>query len=250
MLVFLENHVDAFSDVLSDWNLGALVKHLEQLVLLGRNVNRGCDLAPTHKEMVPYMAMRRRGRFLPLIACSVIACSGASSNPVAMAQRAPREFDIDRDGRPEIFEFGAYRQNDPNDTKSQRFFVTRREMDINRDGKIDIIRTYDGDEKLVREEFDLDFDSKYDAVSIYEKGVLVRQEIDQNFDGRYESVRFYERGKLVRREVDETGKGKPTRYEYFENGELDRIGIDSNGDGTVERWEQARKASSLPTGAP
>ncbi len=170
--------------------------------------------------------------------CFAAACAPAAATlPVFEAERKPvradREYDFDKDDKPEIFEFGAA-------AADGHFAVRRREIDLNHDGKIDVIRLYGPDEKLSREEFDLDYDGKIDVVSIYDRGLLVRQELDQNRDGRFEAVRYYERGKLVRREVDEHGRQKPNRFEFYEQGELDRVGLDRDGDGVIDLWEQKK----------
>lgn len=192
--------------------------------------------------------MRRLSTLFLVTSC---ACAGASSQPRAQAEGdlSIRQFDADNDGKPEVTEYGR-EVPDPENPKRPRFLAVRRELDLNRDGKVDMIRRYAMPEHaLAEEELDLDFDGKFDAKNFLAGGQLVRQEIDQNYDGKPDLIRFFERGRLVRKEIDRRRLGRPDYFEYYESGELDRIGIDENGDGTIDTWEQRREpAAALPSG--
>lgn len=75
-----------------------------------------------------------------------------------------------------------------------------KELDLNGDGRKDMLVYYDGHGRKLREEFDHDFDGLADMKSFYEVGQLVRQELDVDFDGKPDLVEHFENGKRVRLE--------------------------------------------------
>ncbi len=75
-----------------------------------------------------------------------------------------------------------------------------KELDLNGDGRKDMLVYYDGHGRKLREEFDHDFDGLADMKSYYELGQLVRQELDVDFDGKPDLVEHFENGKRVRLE--------------------------------------------------
>ena len=143
------------------------------------------------------------------------------------------EFDLNGDKKPDVWSYTV-----PSKTPEGKDYerLVRKELDLNRDGKVDIARNYDQKEAIEREALDLDFDGKVDQVNYYEKGVIVRKESDLNSSGRFSLWRFYEKGKLVRKERDTNNDGKVDYWEYWEGEVVDRVGEDLDGDGTVDRW--------------
>ena len=143
------------------------------------------------------------------------------------------EFDLNHDGRPDVWVY-TVKAKTPDGKEYDR--VVRKEMDINWDGKVDIVRYYDENEQISKEELDLDFDGRIDQWNYYEKGVLVRKERDLDFNGKPDLWIYYEKGHIVRKERDTNHSGKVNYWEYWENDHVDRIGEDLNGDGQVDRW--------------
>ncbi|MDF1565234.1 MAG: hypothetical protein P1V51_19510 [Deltaproteobacteria bacterium] len=145
-----------------------------------------------------------------------------------------KEYDLNRDDEPDVFHHYA---KDADGTDR----IVRKDLDINWDGRIDVLRWYDKKERVTKEDFDLDFDGKIDVTNFYdEAGKLIRKEADLDFNGRTDLWKHYEGGKLVRKERDTSGDGRVDYFEYYENGEIDRIGEDLDGDGTVDRWTKAQ----------
>jgi hypothetical protein len=142
-------------------------------------------------------------------------------------------FDLNHDGKPDLWVYTVKAK-----TADGREYdrVVRKEMDINWDGKVDIVRYYDENEQLVKETLDLDFDGKVDQWNYYEKGVLVRKERDLAYSGKPDLWIYYENGQIVRKERDTNHSGKVNYWEYWENGQVDRVGEDLDGDGKVDRW--------------
>lgn len=75
-----------------------------------------------------------------------------------------------------------------------------KELDLNADGRKDMLVYFDSHGRKLREEFDHDFDGLADMKSYYEGGQLVRQELDVDFDGKPDLVEHFEGGKRVRLE--------------------------------------------------
>jgi antitoxin component YwqK of YwqJK toxin-antitoxin module len=155
-------------------------------------------------------------------------------------------FDLNRDQRPDVFKF--YRSDADATAAGQRTQrLVRKDMDLNNDGKVDVVRMYDDKGGVKEERTDLDFDGRFDEVALYDKGAVARKDIDLNYDGKADVVRFYVEGKITRIESDRTGDGTVDTWEYYENGELDRVGVDLDGDGIVDSWERSKKAEAATT---
>ena len=159
-------------------------------------------------------------------------------------------YDLSGDGKPNLWKI--YRM-EPNKKKpgEKKKVLLRKDMDLNRDGKVDVRQFVDADERVTREEMDLDFDGNVDAIATYRDGKVFKRELDLSLDGRPDIVKFYEDGSLVRKERDTNGDGKPDVWEYFESDRLVRVGIDKDGDGKPEIFDEApQQPAELPGGAP
>jgi len=127
------------------------------------------------------------------------------------------EFDLNGDKKADVWTYTiTVKGEDGKDVER----VSRKELDINWDGKVDISRNYDEREQISREALDLDFDGKVDQVN------------------------YYEKGKLVRKERDTNGDGKIDYWEYWEGDQVDRIGVDLDGDGNVDKWQKNPNSES------
>ena len=153
------------------------------------------------------------------------------------------EYDLNHDKKPDVWAYFVTAK-DENGKEVER--LVRKELDINWDGKVDIVRYYNDREEMVKEALDLDFDGKIDQVNYYEKGVIVKKERDLDYNGRPDLWIYYEKGQIVRKERDTKGTGKVDYWEYWENGQVDRVGEDLDGDGVVDRW--IKNPNSTPEG--
>ena len=151
------------------------------------------------------------------------------------------EYDLNGDKHPDVWAFTV-----PAKTPEGKDFdrLSRKELDLNWDGKVDVARTYDEKEQIVKESLDLDFDGKVDQVNYYEKGVVVRKESDLSSAGKPSLWKFYEKGKLVRKERDTNGDGRVDYWEYWEGDQVDRVGEDLDGDGNVDKWTKNPNSES------
>ncbi len=143
------------------------------------------------------------------------------------------EFDLNHDKKPDVWSYAV----EAKDEQGKEFDkLVRKELDINWDGKVDIVRVYGDEEQLESEKLDLDFDGRVDQINFYEKGVIVRKERDLDYNSRPDLWIFFEKGKIVRKERDTNSDGKVDYWEYWEGDHVDRIGEDLDGDGNVDKW--------------
>ncbi len=152
-----------------------------------------------------------------------------------------REYDLNRDNKADVWKYFVITQDEAGKTSER---LVRKEFDVNFDGRVDVIRFYGQSQMLTKESFDLDFDGRIDQINFYEVGQLVRKEKDLNFDQKTDLWIFYEKGKIVRKERDSNNDSKVDYWEYWENDQVDRIGEDLDSDGTVDRWSKNQVEAS------
>ncbi len=145
-----------------------------------------------------------------------------------------RRFDLNRDKKTDVFKYYTRGERD-------LLVLARKEVDLNHDNTVDLVREYDDHQNVSKETVDLDFDGRMDEASFYKDGALVRKEVDLNMDGRPEVTKYYLKTQLKRVESDRDGDGKVDTWEFFEEGQLDRIGVDSDRDGQPDKWERKKK---------
>ena len=194
--------------------------------------------------------MRHLNPFIALLAavaltsCAKKATTAAEEDrPSPITERQTEEgltqqdIDLDGDGKVEIQNFYRERADAPR-------LLVRKELDLNRDTKIDVVSFFDGDGVLEREEMDSDYDARFDWTDHYQKGVRVMSEYDTDYDGRPNVFKYYIKGddgvaRLDRKERDEDGDGKIDVWERFApTGEVVRTGRDTDGDGKVDVREE------------
>jgi hypothetical protein len=151
--------------------------------------------------------------------------------------------DTNGDKKPDVTRL--YEVRDVNGSKTQ--VLACRQVDLNFDDKVDIVYHYDQSGVISFEEFDLDFDGRFDSWTYYQGGKKVREEMDVNHDRRPDFTKYFEGDRLVRIELDTNHDGKVDQWEYYENGKLDRIGYDTTGSGRADKWDRAPEAE--PSGS-
>ena len=145
--------------------------------------------------------------------------------------------DLNQDGQPDVRKI--YKK-----TGTEEIVVCR-EADLNFDGIKDIYIFFDDTGQITRDEVDLDYDGKIDIISTYVKGKVIKQEIDTNADSKVDRVRHLQDDLPVRVEGDTDGDGQVDYWEYYEAGKLVRIGIDKDGDGRADDWSRDETASKV-----
>lgn len=148
-----------------------------------------------------------------------------------------RTYDDNNDGLSEVTKFFV-EEADPDDPTELTRRLVRMQLDVNSDGKINVLRYYNKRRKLEREELDQDLDGRIDIISFYDNGELAKKQTLQKDSDKIESTRFYAGGTLLRLERDMSGDGLVDYWEYYEQGVLDRIGRDFNADGRADSWQK------------
>lgn len=138
------------------------------------------------------------------------------------------QIDLDGDEKADLTNFVRER---PGSTD----LVLRKDVDLNRDGKIDVRTTFDDAGLRVEETMDQDFDGRADWVDHYISGKRSYAEVDTNFDGTFDLFKYYEGGLVRRKERDTNGDGKIDFWEYLdEKGSVVKTGKDVDGDGKMD----------------
>ncbi len=167
----------------------------------------------------------RKSEAVP-VAPQVLAVSGTTPEGLQWAS-----VDFNGDQFPEVKSYYQQRTDGPR-------ALRLREIDLNRDGKIDVVTTYDDLGNREREEMDTDFDGKMDVIDVYVAGKRQSSQVDTDYDGSYDLVRYYEAGKVRRKERDTNLDGRVDFVEQLdENGVVLKIGRDSDGDGVIDQRE-------------
>lgn len=191
-------------------------------------------------------------RSLLLILVGMIGCakSGASTTaaaPSASSSAQPRAVemarkpvdggltevtvDLDGDGRAEVTNYVRARTDAPD-------LVLRKDVDLNRDGRVDVRSVFDDGGLRVEENLDQDFDGRADWVDHYINGKRSYAEIDTNFDGVFDVFKYYENGLVRRKERDSNGDGRIDTWEYLDGGgNVVKTGRDIDGDGKMDTRE-------------
>lgn len=145
-----------------------------------------------------------------------------------------QEFDVNGDGNGDVTKIlEEYPdEEDPSVTKTR---LRKKLVDVNFDGKVDFTRNYNEAGIVISEEVDLDLDGKPDVINYIDNKHVVKKEMLDG-DRKVKETRFYTEDVIQRVERDATGDGKVDYWEFYEQGVLDRIGKDANADGRADSW--------------
>lgn len=138
------------------------------------------------------------------------------------------EIDLDGDKKPEIINFTKARTGATD-------LVVRKDVDLNRDGRIDVRSLFDEAGLRVEEHMDQDFDGRADWVDHYLGGKRSFSEVDTDFDGTFDLFKYFEGGVVRRKERDTNRDGRIDFWEYLdESGKVVKTGRDVDGDGKMD----------------
>ena len=115
--------------------------------------------------------------------------------------------------------------------------LVRAAFDLNHDGEPDLVRYYNMQGQLVREQSDPTFSGALSTTTYFDQGVRQRVDIDSSGDGQADTVRHYRNGQLAFITYDTTGDGQPNLWHYYHGSSLVRVGYDDDGDGSIDRWD-------------
>ena len=182
-----------------------------------------------------------RASFLFVALVLAQACGAANQNATATADLTDamvERADMNSDGVPDMTRFYA-----PGSTEANKKLL-RLEVDLNFDGRVDKINTYNPETgKLAKVELNWDFDKGIDMVETYDaEGNLDSQQIDRDFNGVFDVIKQYKGGLLYSRQIDTDNDRRWDLWEYFtKKGDVYRLGKDQDGDGKPEYFEDIKK---------
>ena len=152
-----------------------------------------------------------------------------------------KKYDINKDKEPDIINVFKKISSEGDKKGETVLQIHVKMMDLNRDTKIDVWRYFDETGAVSKEEIDLDFDGKIDVADYYVNGIVRKKELDFQFDEKTDTWKNYdEKGMLILIEVDQSGNGSPDFWEYYANGVLERIEKDTDGDGIADIFKRSQ----------
>lgn len=170
------------------------------------------------------------------------AAQNGTATPVVLAEQLTTsvtldgltqvQVDLNRDGKVEITNFFRERTDAPR-------LLVRKETDLNNDGRVDVRAEFDDGGERVKEQLDQDFDGRADWVDHYIGGKRTFSEVDTDFNGTFDLFKYYESGVARRKERDTDGDNRIDAWEYLdETGTVVKTGKDVDGDGKMDTREQ------------
>ncbi len=148
-------------------------------------------------------------------------------------------FDLNQDGKPDVWKYIA--EKDEKGTKVE--VMVCKKVDLNHDGKVDYIVQYDDAGNIKYEEYDFDFDGKFDARFHYDPKTKRKVVVERvsGFTGKVDIWEKYgadDKLESVRR--DRNGDGRPDYWENYVGGVLVQILYDDDYDGRVDRKDELK----------
>jgi len=142
--------------------------------------------------------------------------------PCDGSSSSAKRIDINGDGKPDIIHV-------MNGSKE-----VCRIVDLNLDGAVDAFIYYDANGQERRRESDFDRDGRADEITYLQGGVVIRKERETNFDNKIDTWDYYEGGRLVKRERDSDGDAIIDQWWQFNNPTNPKCAVvatDRNADG-------------------
>lgn len=146
--------------------------------------------------------------------------------PCDAASESARKVDVNGDGKPDIVHVMDGGRE------------VCRVVDLNLDGAVDAFVYYDDQGRERRRESDFDRDGRPDEIATFVGGVVTRKERETNFDDKLDTWDYYEAGKIKRRERDSDGDGVIDQWWEFNNPSDDNcalVATDKDGDGKPDQ---------------
>jgi hypothetical protein len=157
-------------------------------------------------------------------------------------------FDLDHDNQPDVWKL--YKTIEEGGTTLE--VLTCKQVDLDRDGRKDYVITYDTKGNKITEEFDFDFDGRFDARHYYDEKTarVYLVERDSDYDKQPDIWEKYTtEGVIESVRRDRNADGKPDVWEQFDAGILVAILWDDDFDARVDRKDEV-KGSGAPAGPP
>lgn len=156
-----------------------------------------------------------------------------------VADKRVATFDLDRDGRPDVWKLHQHVQEGDTDIE----ILSCKQVDLDHDGRKDYVVAYTRKGGTNFEKFDFDFDGRFDALFLFDEksGRLMEVQRDSDFDGRYDLLEVYDENEAVTSiKRDRNADGAPDQWEQYVEGALVAILYDDDFDNRVDRREEVR----------
>ena len=160
-------------------------------------------------------------------------------------------YDVNKDGNADMWK--VYEEIKTNDEETKRI-LSRREIDLNFDGKINYFKFYSDKGNIKKEYIDTDLDGIIDTIRYYEKNLITRKEIFKknpidkklNINSKIKPYKkyIYTNQKLSRILIDRTGNGDLDEYLFFRKNKLIQIGFDDDNDGKIDTRVRIKEKTS------
>jgi hypothetical protein len=160
-------------------------------------------------------------------------------------------YDLNHDDRADAWKI--FKIKEERGTKVEVMTCKQVDLDHDPQSRKDYVVEYDDAGNMILEEFDFDFDGKFDARRHYDantqRKILVERNTD--FDEKPDLWEEYDKMEKVDRVLrDRNGDGKPDYWELFRDGTLETILYDDDFDGKVDKREDATTAPPEATPPP
>jgi hypothetical protein len=166
------------------------------------------------------------------------------------ADRRVAAYDLNHDDRADAWKI--FKIKEERGTKVE--VMTCKQVDLDRDpqSRKDYVVEYDDAGNMLLEEFDFDFDGKFDARRHYDPNTGRRILVERNtdFDEKPDLWEEFDKSEKVDRVLrDRNGDGRPDYWELFRDGTLETILYDDDFDGKVDKREDSSATVAAPEGA-
>lgn len=153
-------------------------------------------------------------------------------------------YDLNQDGKPDVWKL--YDEKAARNANAE--LMTCKQVDLNHDGKKDYVAQFDEAGNIIVEEYDFDFDGKFDARLYFDRKTGKKYAAERvsgfrNDPDVWEKFGPDEKLEALRR--DRNGDGRPDYWEQYLGGSLDKVLYDDNYDGQVDRKEEAHPERDL-----
>ncbi len=200
--------------------------------------------------------MTTRPKLLLSALVLVAACKGkkADTTPKNVADAAPKidaslcetsgkrvvEFDLNKDGKSDVWRL------------YQGEAQSCKQVDFDHDGRKDWLEAYDTGGRAVYQKADFDYDGKFDMLTVLDpaSGQPTEAERDTDFDGKFDVREAYVNGELNSVRRDRNGDTRPDQWEQYNAGVVASVTYDDDFDGKVDRREDTAAPAPVPEPAP
>jgi len=146
------------------------------------------------------------------------------------------EFDLNKDGKPDVWRL--YNGD----------VQTCKQVDFDHDGRTDWVEAYDPSGRPLYQKADFDYDGKFDMLAVLDanNGEPTEVERDTDFDGKFDVREMYTGGQLASVRRDRNGDQRPDQWENYIDGQISGVTYDDDFDGKVDRRDDG---GSMPAPA-